>query len=283
MRLDFTKMHGAGNDYVYVLGVDPSGADRKLPEDAPGLARRLSSRRFSIGSDGLVYVIRGEQSPWRMRIWNADGSEAEMCGNAIRCVAKLLHDRGLASDETIAIETGNGVLPVTVSLAGGKVASATVGMGIPVVTRSGKGDRFGFEPSTEIQLGDERVVGTVVSMGNPHFVLFDEDLSDARVSRLGPLLERHPFFPNRTNVEFVKVEAGDRLRVRVWERGSGETLACGTGACAAFAAVSVAGRAVAVGTVSLPGGDLVCEWRSHDQPMLLTGPCETAFEGWVEV
>jgi diaminopimelate epimerase len=268
VRLDFTKMHGCGNDYIYVVALD-----RAPPADAPALARRLSRRRFSIGSDGLVFILPGERAPFRMRIWNADGSEAEMCGNAIRCVAKLLFDRGFTRETTIPIETGNGVLEVTVHVESGRVARATVSMGVPRL-----------EPGPlELSAGDERVSGTIVSMGNPHFVLLDEDLSDERVLRLGPLIEKHERFPPRTNVEFVKLESPDRLRVRVWERGSGETLACGTGACAAFAAADVAGRTVGNVTVSLPGGDLECSWGGIEMPMLLSGPCEVAYEGSVEI
>ena len=260
-------MHGCGNDYIYL-----DGWDQPLPEDAPALARRLSDRHFSIGSDGLVYVLRGERLPARMRMWNADGSEAEMCGNAIRCVAKLLFERGHVREETIPIETKAGPRPVSVSVSGGEVARATVAMGTPKVGES-----------LELTVAGTSVRGLQVDVGNPHFVIFEEELRDERVLGLGPLLERHERFPNRTNVEFVKVLSPGRLQVRVWERGSNETLACGTGACAALVAARSTGRAGDRALVALPGGELQVEWLGGAGPILLTGPCETAFSGSVEV
>ncbi len=267
MRVDFVKMHGCGNDYIYL-----DGFLRDLPDDAPSLSRKLSPRHTGVGSDGLVYVQRSDKARARMRMWNADGSEAEMCGNAIRCVAKLLYERGHVREETIPIETGNGVLPVSVTVEGGRVVRARVAMGTPRV----------FEDA-EISVLGARLKGTIVSVGNPHFVILDETLEDARVLRLGPALETHERFPKRTNVEFVRVESRTRLRARVWERGSGETLACGTGACAVLAAARSAGRAEDRATVTLPGGELEVEWPKGLGTIYLSGPCEVAFEGSVEV
>ncbi len=267
MRLEFAKMHGCGNDYIYV-----DGFRARPPEDAPGLARRLSRRHFSVGSDGLVYVLPGERAPVRMRMWNADGSEAEMCGNAIRCVAKLVFERGHVRETTIPIETGNGVLDVALRLDGGKVTGARVAMGTPRVLEA-----------AEVQVGGARLRGLVVNVGNPHFVLLGEALDDARVLGLGPLVEKHERFPHRTNVEFVKVESRARLRARVWERGSGETLACGTGACAILAAARSEGRVDDKAVVALPGGELECEWPGGQGTIFLAGPCELVYEGAVEV
>jgi diaminopimelate epimerase len=265
MRLEFTKMHGCGNDYIYL-----DCFEKSPPDDAPALARTLSRRHFSVGSDGLVVVCPSERKGAlaRMRMWNADGSEAEMCGNAIRCVAKLLHERGHVRATTIPIETGNGVLDVSVVVDRGTVVRARVAMGTPRV---------------EAAMTVAGARGIPVNVGNPHFVLFDESLADERVLGLGPRIERDRAFPKRTNVEFVAVESRTRIRARVWERGSGETLACGTGACAVLAAARTAGLADDRATIVLPGGELECEWPGGQGVIYLSGPCETAFSGWVEV
>lgn len=273
MRIAFAKMHGCGNDYIYLDGFKDD-----LPADPAALARRLSNRNFSIGSDGLVYVLRGDRLPARMRMWNQDGSEAEMCGNAIRCVAKLLYERGHVASRTIPIETKAGPMALSLDVgADGKVAGATVAMGTPRVLED-------LELEVTDRWGERTAVtGTVVNVGNPHFVIFEEKLTDERVNGLGPLLEKHPRFPQRTNVEFVKVESRGKLRVRVWERGSNETLACGTGACAAFAAARRKEHVDDRALVTLPGGPLHCEWNGGDGPIYLAGPCELSFEGVVEV
>jgi diaminopimelate epimerase len=266
-RLRFVKMHGAGNDYVYVLGLEGP----PLPDGA-ALAPRVADRRRGIGSDGLVYVERSPRADARMRMWNADGSEGEMCGNAIRCVAKLLVDRGLAGD-ALTIDTLAGPKKVQVQRGtDGRVTRARVDMGPPAL-----------EGSREIAVAEERVQGTCVSMGNPHFVLLDEDLSDARFAKLGPAIERHEAFPRRTNVEFVKVEGRNRLSVRVFERGSGETLSCGTGACAALVAARAAGRADERATVALRGGTLAVEFLGEGASVFLEGPAVEVFQGEIEV
>ncbi|MBI3725392.1 diaminopimelate epimerase [bacterium] len=266
--MEFAKMHGCGNDYVYL-----DGFRSRLPEDAPALARLISRRRFSIGSDGLVYVLPGERARARMRMWNADGSEAEMCGNAIRCVAKLLYERGHVREETIPIETGNGVLDVSLTVVSGKVTRARVAMGVPTVCSP-----------QEIELPKgKKVRGRVVSIGNPHVVILGESLSDDCVLGLGARIEKHSIFPNRTNVEFVRAVSRSRLEARVWERGSGETLACGTGACAIHAAARTEGLVGDRATIALPGGELACEWPRGEGTIFLEGPCELSFEGAVEV
>jgi diaminopimelate epimerase len=274
-RHRFSKMHGAANDYVYVLGLD----GRPLPDGAK-IAPAISDRRRGIGSDGLVYILPSARAHARMRMWNADGSEAEMCGNAIRCVAKLLLDDGHLSGASLTIETLAGIKTV-VPLPGrdGKVERVRVDMGPPSFARKDVG-LAGEGDAVDVEVGGVR--GTGVSMGNPHFVLLDEDLSDARFLAIGPALEGHPAFARRANIELVHVESRDRLVVRVYERGSGETLACGTGACAVHVAARRAGRVGDRSTVALRGGDLEIEWPGSGS-VFMTGPAVRVFDGEVEL
>ena len=258
------KLHGLGNDYLFIDGT------RSMPEHLPELARRLSDRHFGVGGDGLICVAPSKTADFRMRMFNADGSEGEMCGNGIRCMAKFIHDRGLSGKSVIEIETLAGVKTVCLQIEGGNVTGATVDMGQPVV----------FPAQTICAVGKELAVQPV-SMGNPHAVLFVPEPEQADVERLGPAVEHHPAFPNRTNVEFAVVEDTRHLRLRVWERGSGETLACGTGACAAFAAAVKAGRCSRAAEAKLPGGSLMLNWEEASGHMFLTGPAVTVFEGEV--
>ncbi len=264
MGVKFVKMHGCGNDYVYVDGF------RERVDDPPALARRVSNRNFGVGSDGLILVLPSECAHVRMRMFNADGSESEMCGNGVRCVAKLAFDAGHARTRDMEVEVGREgrtrILPIHVEVGDdGRVRAARVDMGAPEVAR------------------DEETVqgvrGLRVSVGNPHFVVFAEP-SDANVLGAGPKLERDPAFPDRTNVEFAKVVGTDEIRLRVWERGSGETLACGTGACATVAAAialeEIPGRRA---VVHLPGGDLAIEWSAAEGRIYMTGPCVEVFRG----
>lgn len=257
----FVKMHGAGNDYVYV------DCFRERVDDPPALARWVSDRHFGIGSDGLVLILppEGREADFRMRMFNADGSEAEMCGNAIRCVGKYVRESGLTLKDELGIETLAGLKVLHLQDDGASIASATVDMGIPAATG-------GFVHVAGVE-------AMPVSMGNPHVVLFVEDVSAARVATLGPLIECDPLFPDRTNVEFLAVQARDRLDLRVWERGTGETLACGTGACAAAVAAVLAGEASRKTEVRVPGGSLSIEWREDDGHVYLTGPAEESFRG----
>lgn len=263
--MHFTKMHGLGNDYLYVYG--------EVPPDVAELSRRLSDRHFGAGSDGMIYICPSEVADFSMRIFNADGSEAMMCGNGIRCVGKYVYDRGLTRKTTLAIETLSGVKELGLQVADGTVVAATVSMGTAEVSD----DLVVHTPLAD-------VVCTPVSVGNPHAVLFVDDAEAAPVAELGPLIERHPLFPGGVNVEFVQVLSSHELRMRVWERGSGITMACGTGACASVAAAvskgfCPAGEEV---TVHLDGGDLhisVCE----NHAVTMTGPAETVFEGEVQL
>lgn len=270
--MEFVKLQGAGNDYIYLDGVGgplPGG-------DLAALARAVSDRHFGIGSDGLIAVLRGERAPFRMRMWNADGSEGEMCGNGIRGLAKLVFERGYTPDREFDVETLAGLIRVRALSESegegetGRVVRVRVDMGQPRYERS-------EEP---LQVDGATYLVSRVSMGNPHCVLFVPDAAAAPVTELGPRIERHPAFPNRTNVEFVSVAGPERLVMRVWERGSGVTLACGTGACASLVAATLTGRVArgVTATLSLLGGDLEVCW-DDDGHVLLTGPTVEVFRG----
>lgn len=275
----FTKMHGAGNDYVYV-----DCFQQPEPPDPAALARRISDRHFGVGGDGLILILPSSKADARMRMFNADGSESEMCGNGIRCVAKYVFDHGLCRKPELAIETGAGILVLRLEIRGGKVERARVDMGRPVLEAQRIPTTFAGSPVVRVPLkvGGRTLHATCVSMGNPHCVMFVEELSDDLVLGVGPLVERDEHFPRRVNVEFVQVLKPDEVRMRVWERGSGETLACGTGASAACVAgvlEGVTGRRV---LAHLRGGDLELEWAEDDH-VYLTGPAVEVFSGeWPE-
>ena len=275
----FTKVQGLGNDYLYLDGIAGT-----LPQDLPTLARAMSDRHFGPGADGIITLERGAGAgAFRMRIWNADGSEAQMCGNGIRGFAKLCYERGYADAgaTSFSVQTGAGVLVPTVFPEDGRVARVRVDMGEPRVRRG----QIPIEgpPATEcldepMEFGGERIRITAVSMGNPHAVTFVEDVARAPVRTLGPRIERDPCFPERVNVEFVQVESDTLLHMRVWERGSGETLACGTGACAALVAAVRTGRATRRATLRLLGGDLDIEWAANNH-VFMTGPTVEVYSG----
>jgi len=278
----FTKMHGLGNDYVYINGLEEDLSGLDLAE----LSRVLSDRHFGIGGDGIILVLPSAAADLHMRILNSDGSEAEMCGNGIRAFAKYAYERGLTAKTKLEVETGAGLIRPELTVEGGVVTRVRVDMGEPRLLR--REIPMAGEP------GDERVVGesievdgetvrvTCVSMGNPHCVLFVPSTAEAPVTTLGPRLEHHPLFPSRTNVEFVEVLGRDRLRMRVWERGAGETLACGTGATASAVAAVLNGRADRAVTIELLGGELQWEW-APDNHVFLTGPATEVFSGEVDV
>jgi diaminopimelate epimerase len=277
----FTKMQGAGNDYVYV-----DCFSEPLPKDAPELARRIADRRFGVGGDGLILICPSDQADAEMRMFNADGSAAEMCGNGIRCVAKYVYDHGICQQETLRIESGGQVRTLELTTTGGKVSQVRVDMGAPILTpaeipttlRSLTG---ATAPVTDVLLavGGREFPVTCVSMGNPHCVTFVDDLTDDWVLGIGPKLEVDSHFPKRANCEFVKVINGAEVRQRTWERGSGETLACGTGACAVGVAGVLTGRTEREVTVHLPGGDLRIEWSGSDGHVFMTGPAVKVFSG----
>jgi diaminopimelate epimerase len=272
----FTKMQGAGNDYIYVDCIR-----NPMPHDPAGLSRAISDRHFGVGSDGLILICPSDKADGRMRMFNADGSESEMCGNGIRCVAKYLHDHGLVRKPTLTVETGRGVLTLDLELSGGQVRQVRVNMGEPILEAARIPTRLPGNPPLNVRLaqGDHKLSVTCVSMGNPHCITFVDAITDALVLGLGPQIERNPAFPNRTNVEFVHVNRPDDIIVRVWERGSGETLACGTGACATAVAGVLTGRTQRRILAHLPGGDLQLHWSETDNHVYLTGPAMEVFSG----
>ncbi len=279
--MKFTKMHGIGNDYVYVnLFEEP------MPADPAALAVAVSDRHKGIGSDGLILIGPSEEADAQMRMFNADGSESEMCGNGVRCVAKYIHDHGIARGKRVAIETGRGVLTLDLETQGGEVLRARVDMGPPILKAAEIPTTLAGDPPIDAPLSlegyDLRL--TAVSMGNPHVVLYVGDVETYPVARLGPRLERHPVFPRRVNVHFVEVLSAGEVRMRTWERGSGETLACGTGACAVCVAGVLAGRTGRKLLAHLPGGDLELEWPADGAPVYMTGPATEVFTGeWIGV
>lgn len=266
-------MHGAGNDYVYV-----DCFSQPLPRDIPGLARAVSDRHFGIGSDGLILICPSEKADARMRMFNADGSESEMCGNGIRCVAKFVHDHGIAARPALSIETGRGVLSLELDVKAGKVQQVRVDMGEPILTANDIPTTLP-EPPRNVVLPGTDLRATCVSMGNPHCVIFVDEITDELVLNVGPRIEVLPVFPRRTNVEFVKINSPGDLTMRVWERGSGETLACGTGACAVAVAGVLTGQSNRAVTIHLRGGDLQLHWSETDNHVYMTGPAVEVFSG----
>jgi diaminopimelate epimerase len=275
----FTKMHGIGNDYVYVNGFVEKVAD---PAD---VARKVSDRHFGIGSDGLILILPSDKADVRMRMFNIDGSEGEMCGNGIRCVAKYAYDHGLSKSNPMRIETGRGVLTLELKTAGGKVESVTVNMGTPIF----EPEKIPFDPSRAKATGSPRVFRYAlegeemevipISTGNPHSVSFVDDVEKLDLNRIGPLAERHPAFPKRVNAHWAQVISPRELRMRTWERGSGITWACGTGASAVCVAGVLTERSERKVLIHLPGGDLNIEWRESDNNIYKTGPAAEVFSG----
>lgn len=286
--MKFTKMQGLGNDYVYV-----SLFDQPSPRDIARLAIAVSDRHFGIGSDGLILIGPSERADARMRMFNADGSESEMCGNGVRCVAKYVYDHGIATKPRVTIETGRGVLALDITAAGGKAQRVRVDMGVPILDAEKIPTRLPVErvidypmPAIEssesasilAELGQNHRM-TCVSMGNPHVVLFCENVAAVPLERVGPVLETASWFPNRINVHFAQVHARGEVSMRTWERGSGITLACGTGACAVCVAGILTGRTDRHLQAHLPGGDLELEWPSESASVLMTGPAVEVFSG----
>ncbi|MDE2125933.1 MAG: diaminopimelate epimerase [Armatimonadetes bacterium] len=275
--MPFTKMHGIGNDFVVINCLHDALSEERLP----GWSIALNDRRFGIGGDGLILVLPSRSADFRMRMFNPDGTEAEMCGNGIRCFARWVYDAGLTNGRQLTVETLAGVKNLRLDVRNGAFVSVRVDMGEPVLKPKlipMRVDGDGPVVGQTINVDGKKVEITAVSMGNPHAVLFVADAGAAAVSRLGPLIESHRLFPSRTNVQFVQVLGRNEIKVRTWERGAGETLACGTGACAAVVA-SVLNRLTARHvTVHLPGGDLSVEWLG-DSRVVMTGPAAVAFHG----
>ncbi len=259
--MHFTKMHGLGNDYLYVYGTPP--------EDAAELSRRLSDRHTGAGADGMIFISPSSSADFSMRIFNADGSEAKMCGNGIRCVGKYVYEKGYTDRTRLTVDTLSGIKVLELNVSGGRVRSVTVDMGAADA-----------DEETELEVRGERVVCTPVSVGNPHAVIFVPDAETVRPEDLGPAVENCGAFPGGVNVEFVQVISENELRMRVWERGSGVTMACGTGACASAAAAVKKGfcRPGAPVTVRLDGGPLEITVGENGS-VIMTGPAETVYEG----
>jgi diaminopimelate epimerase len=274
----FTKMQGCGNDYVYV-----NCFAEKPPVNAPALSQKVSNRNFGVGSDGLILICPSEKADARMIMFNADGSESEMCGNGIRCVAKYVYDHGIAKKPTLTIETGRGVLTLEVETHAGKVRQVRVDMGEPILEASKIPTTLPGNPPINVALPGYDLKATCVSMGNPHCVIHVDAITDALVLGVGPKIEKDAVFPRKVNVEFVHVNRPDDVTMRVWERGSGETLACGTGASAVCVAGVLAGRSERQVTIHLVGGDLQLLWSEKDNHVYMTGPAVEVFSGeWME-
>jgi diaminopimelate epimerase len=284
----FTKMHGIGNDYVYV-----DCFHEPMPSDTAALSRAISDRHFGVGGDGLILICPSEKADARMRMFNADGSEAEMCGNGVRCVAAYLYNHNLTRNNPLTVETGRGVLTLRLELQADKVKLVQVDMGEPIleaerIPTTLPGPRVvdypleqqGDHLQSRVFAGcgmDPRV--TCVSMGNPHVVLYCRDVARVPLEQVGPVLENLPCFPRRTNVHFVQVRLAEEVTMRTWERGSGITLACGTGACAVAVAGVLTGRSARRVTAHLPGGDLRLSWEEADNHVYMTGPAVEVFQG----
>ncbi len=270
----FTKMHGIGNDYIYINCME------SVPERLPDLAREMSDRHMGVGGDGIVLICPSDVADFRMRMFSNDGSEARMCGNASRCIAKYVHDHGLTRNNPISLETLSGIKALSLNMEGDEVASVTVDMGEPsmdkeVIPVIAEEDRV-VEKPVSTPFGEVNV--TAVSMGNPHGVIFVDRIEDVPFDQLGPYMERHEMWPDRANIEFAQVLGPENIRMRVWERGTGETLACGTGACATAVAAVLTGRTGKSVTLHLRGGDLHIELADNGHVMM-TGPAEEVFEG----
>lgn len=259
--MHFTKMQGLGNDYLYVYG--------EVPDNITELSKKLSDRHFGAGSDGLIYISPSKIADFKMRIFNADGSEAKMCGNGIRCVGKYVYDKGYTDKTQLTVETLSGIKKLDMQVRSGKVKYVSVEMGQAEVS-----------DDIKLDIDCQTVSGTPVSVGNPHFVIFVDDIDQAPLDTLGPLIEKHPVFPDGVNVEFVQLLEDHRLRMRVWERGSGVTLACGTGACASTAAAVYKGYCQSYIPVSvvLDGGILEITVKMNKN-VLMNGPAELIYEG----
>ncbi|MFC4598836.1 diaminopimelate epimerase [Cohnella hongkongensis] len=278
--MEFAKMHGLGNDFIVVAG------EKALPDNAAELAVRLCNRYFGIGADGLVYILPSEKADFHMRIMNSDGSEAEQCGNAIRCVAKYVYDNGLAARSELTIETlGAGVQPVRLTIENGKVAQVTVDMGRPILNGLDVPTTIDANPVVghPVEVDGREFKFTAVSMGNPHCVIYVDDAAGFDLAAWGPKLETHPLFPRKINVEFATVHSRDQVDMRVWERGAGPTLACGTGACATLVSSVLNGLTDREATISLAGGDLRIRWDEASGRIYMTGPAEAVYTGSVDV
>ena len=260
--MDFTKMHGLGNDYIFLNCMEST------PDNLGELACRLSHRRFGVGGDGIICVCPSRRADFKMRMFNADGSEGAMCGNGIRCFGKYVYDKGLTDKAHLIIETLSGDRELSLMIKNGRAEGAVVGMGVPLL-----------QQSMQLTVKDNIYTVIPVSMGNPHAVIEVENPAELNLQAIGPAVECHPLFPRRVNAEFIRVLSRSELQMRVWERGSGETMACGTGACASAAAMMAAGQLDREAVVHLAGGDLRVRWDEKSGQMFMTGPAVMVFDG----
>lgn len=278
----FFKMQGLGNDYVYIDCING-----KEPIDIKNLTNRLSNRHFGVGSDGLILLCKSKVADLKMRMFNSDGSEAQMCGNGIRCVAKLAYELGLICEEITTIETLSGIKTLKLNIVNGKVKTVEVDMGAPILEAtkipvSSSAKIEDKKVKAEVKVKNKKIELTCVSMGNPHAVTFVNDIKNFKVAEYGPILENADIFPEKANIEFVEVVDKNNIKMRVWERGSGETLACGTGACSSVVASSLNGYTERKVNVQLLGGNLEIEWKPNNH-LHMTGPAVTVFKGeWID-
>lgn len=277
MKIKFTKMQGCGNDYVYVNCMD------KLIDNPEKVSQYISDRHFGIGSDGLILICPSDVADFRMAMYNADGSEGKMCGNGVRCIAKYVYEYGLTDKKKISLETKSGIKYLDMDIEDGKVQMVKVDMGAPIlkpaeipVKTDSSMDSFINQP---LNVDGNTFMVTCVSMGNPHAVVFVDDTKSLDIRKYGPVFETHPSFPEQVNTEFVQVISRNEINMRVWERGSGETLACGTGTCASVVACVLNGKTDEKVTVHLLGGDLFIEYNRGNGTVWMTGPAEIVFDG----
>lgn len=277
-HIHFTKMHGAGNDYIYVYTPE-------YPIEHPEAASIAWSKfHFGIGSDGLILIGKSDKADFSMRIFNNDGSEAMMCGNGTRCVGKFVYDHHLTDKTEITLDTLSGIKKIQLIVENGKAVAATVNMGEPVLSNKQQlATPTGSMTAGTITADGIEYIGTYVCMGNPHFVIFVDDVMSIPVSEIGPKIEFNPIFPERCNIEFAQIREDGSIRMRVWERGSGITMACGTGACATAVAAYLNNKAGRTSRVEMDGGTLTIEWNENDNRIYMTGPAATAFEGDIEL
>ena len=277
--IEFVKMHGLGNDYVYIDAINQNINNRSE------LAKKVSDRHFGIGSDGMILICKSDIADFRMQMFNSDGTEAEMCGNGIRCVGKFVYDNGYTNKENIEIETLAGVKKLKLFVQNGKVEKVKVDMGEPILEPNKIPVISSEEPVKDLNLNilDRNFKFTCVSMGNPHAITFiNEDVNGFDIEKYGKLVEINAAFPQRTNVEFINIINKNTIKMRVWERGAGETLACGTGACASAVASFINRYTERKVTVELLGGNLEIEWNEEDNHIYMTGPATTVFKGFYE-
>ena len=281
MKIQFTKMHGCGNDYVYI-----NGFTQHVPQEQKAeFVRRISDRHFGIGSDGAIFINPAKEADFEMEMYNADGSRSEMCGNGMRCVGKYVYDYGLINQTEFSVVSAGKIKYLTLTVEGGKAVQIRVNMGNPILTPAeipvvAEGETVIDEP---IMVLDKEYKMTCVSMGNPHAVVFVDDVMEFPLNEVGPYFENHERFPNRTNTEFVQVVDRSHIKMRVYERGTGETLACGTGCCASAVACILNGLTDTEVDVEVLGGVVHIEWNRDENLVYMTGPGETVFDGEIEI